>query len=262
MNLVVDGRSVFVSTGGRDLDPVRPSVVFLHGAGFDHTAWMLQARYFAHHDRAVLNPDFPGNGRSAGPPLASIGELAGWVLKLLDAARVETAALVGHSMGALVALDCAARAPARIRALALLGVAEKMPVHPDLQRAAAANDHAALDLVASWGFGRWAHLGGARVPGVWMVGSGLRILERAPAGALAAGLAACDAYAGALEAAGKVRCPTLLLLGEADRMTPPAGAQDLAQRIAGARTVILPHAGHMMMVEQPDETIDTLAGII
>lgn len=262
MKLVVDGRPAFVSTGGRPFEASQPVVVFLHGAGFDHTAWMLQARYFAHHGRAVLNIDFPGNGRSAAPPLASIADLAAWVMKLLDAAGAAKAALVGHSMGALVALEAAARAPARVWALALLGAAAKMPVHPDLQRAAAANDHAAADLVTSWGFGRWAHLGGSRVPGAWMMGSGLRLLERAPPGALAAGLAACNAYTVALDAAGKVLCPTLLLLGEIDRMTPPSGARELATRLTDARTVILPHTGHMMMIEEPDRTIDALAEII
>jgi pimeloyl-ACP methyl ester carboxylesterase len=262
VKLTVAGRSVFASTGGRGFDPDRPVVVFLHGAGMDHTAWMLQARYFAHHGRAVLSVDLPGCGRSEGPLLTSIEDLAGWALKLLDAVHAPKAALVGHSMGALVALECAARAPARVWALALLGVAGQMPVHPDLQRAAAANAQAALDLVASWGFGRWAHLGGSRVPGLWMVGSGLRLLERMPAGALAAGLAACNAYAGAADAAAKILCPTLLLLGEIDRMTPPTAARELATRIADARTVILPHAGHMMMIEQPDETIAALAEII
>ena len=262
MNLTVDGRAAFVSTGGHGFDPERPVVVFLHGAGFDHTAWMLQARYFAHHGRAVLSVDLPGNGRSEGPPLTTIADMAAWVAQLLDAAQAPKAALVGHSMGALVALECAARAPARVWALALLGVAAKMPVHPDLQRAADSGDHAALELITSWGYGRWAHLGGSRVPGLWMTGSGLRLLERTPRGALAAALAACNAYKGAVEAAAKVLCPTLLLLGEIDRMTPPTAARELATRIADSRTVILPHAGHMMMIEQPDETIAALAEII
>lgn len=262
MKLSVDGRTAYASTGGRPFDPDRPVIVFLHGAGFDHTSWMLQARYFAHHGRAVLNVDLPGMGRSEGPPLTTVDHLAGWTLKLLDAAQAPKAALVGHSMGALIALECAARAPSRVWALALLGVAAKVPVHPDLQRAAAANDHAAVDLMTSWGFGRWAHLGGSRVPGQWMVGAGLRLLERVPAGALAASLAACNAYQGALDAATKVLCPTLLLLGEIDRMTPPAAARDLATRIVDARTVILPHAGHMMMIEEPDRTTDALAEVV
>lgn len=262
MELDVDRRRVFVSTGGRPFDPVHPTVLFLHGAGMDHTEWMLQARYFAHHGRGVLAADLPGHGRSAGPALRSIGELAEWVLRLLDAAQAPRAALVGHSMGALVALETAARAPGRIWALGLLGVATRMPVHADLQQAADANRHDAVELVASWGFGRRAHLGGARAPGTWMLGAGLRLLERAPPGTLAAGLAACNAYLGALDAAAKVTCPTLLLLGEIDRMTPPPAARDLATRISDVRTVILPRAGHMMMVEQPDATIDALAEVI
>jgi len=262
LELSVAGRKAFVSTGGRPFDPVHPTVVFLHGAGMDHTEWMLQARFFAHHGRGVLAVDLPGHGRSAGPALRSIGELADWVVQLLDAAKVERAALVGHSMGALTALETAARAPARVWAVGLLGAVARMPVHPDLQKAADANEDAAADLVASWGFGRRAHFGGAKAPGIWMLGSGVQLLQRAPDGTLAAGLAACNAYMGALDAAAKVTCPTLLLLGEADRMTPPRAARDIAARIPEARTVVLPRAGHMMMVEQPDQTIDALAEII
>jgi pimeloyl-ACP methyl ester carboxylesterase len=262
LDLTVAGKKVFVSSGGRPFDPVHPTVVFLHGAGMDHTEWMLQARFFAHHGRGVLAVDLPGHGRSDGPALRSIPDLAGWVLKLLDAAQLSRAALIGHSMGALIALEAAAQAPDRVWALGLLGVAARMPVHPDLQAAADTDQHVAIDLVASWGFGRRAHLGGARAPGTWMLGSGVRLLERAPGGTLAAGLAACNAYGGALEAAAKVTCPTLLLLGEIDRMTPPPAARDLATRIADVRTVILPRAGHMMMVEQPDATIDALAEVI
>ncbi|HEX9465367.1 MAG TPA: alpha/beta hydrolase [Alphaproteobacteria bacterium] len=262
MDLAVDGRKVFASTGGRPFDPGRPVVVFIHGAGMDHTAWMLQARYFAHHGRSILSVDLPGHGRSAGPPLGTIPQLADWLLNLIDAAGAANAALVGHSMGALIALQAASQAPSKTWALALLGAAAKMPVHPDLLAAAAANDHAAVALIASWGYGRVAHLGGSRVPGAWMLGSGMRLLERAPGGALAASLAACDAYTGAMAAASKVICPALLLLGEIDRMTPPAGAREVGAQIAGARTVVLPRTGHMMMVEQPDQTIDALAEII
>ena len=65
MKLTVDGTSTFVATGGRDFDPALPAVVLLHGAGFDHTAWALQTRWFAHHGFGVLAPDLPGHGRSA-----------------------------------------------------------------------------------------------------------------------------------------------------------------------------------------------------
>ncbi|HEY7689755.1 MAG TPA: alpha/beta fold hydrolase, partial [Dongiaceae bacterium] len=115
MDLRVDGRPVFAATGGRTFDPKLPVVVFIHGAGMDHTVWALQTRYFAHHGRSVLAVDLPGHGRSGGPPLRSIGALAAWITGALDAAAVAGAALVGHSMGALVALEAAAHVPERIR---------------------------------------------------------------------------------------------------------------------------------------------------
>jgi pimeloyl-ACP methyl ester carboxylesterase len=262
MELTVAGRKVFAATGGAPLRPGQPTVVFLHGAGMDRTVWTLQTRYFAHHGRAVLAADLPGHGRSAGPALGSIAALAAWTVALLDAAGLDKAALVGHSLGGLVALETAARAPARVWALALLGVAPRMPVHPDLLAAARAGDHVAIDLVASWGYGRRQHLGGARAPGLWMLGGGIRLLERGPAGGLAAALGACDAYAGAREAAERVRCPTLIVAGSADRMTPVAGARELAKAIDGARVVVIAESGHLMMIEKPDQTLDALKEVV
>jgi len=258
----VDGKRVFAATGGRPPKPEMPTVIFVHGAGMDHTVWMLQTRFFAHHGRNVLAIDLPGHGRSEGPALTSIGEMAEWLLRFLDAAGLDKAAVVGHSMGALVSLEAAARAPLRIWALGLLGAAARMPVHPDLLEAARAGEHSAIDLVASWGFGRRAHFGGARAPGQWMMGAGIRLLERAENGLLGVDLGACDAYQTAAEAAGKVTCPVLIVAGAIDRMTSVKGARELAQKFASARVVVIPGAGHMMMVEQPDRTLDALAEIV
>ena len=66
MLLTVNGAEVFVATGGREFDATLPTVVLLHGAGFDHTTWALHTRWFAHHGFAVLAPDLPGHGRSSG----------------------------------------------------------------------------------------------------------------------------------------------------------------------------------------------------
>src|SRR6516164_4744124 len=140
MNVTVNGMSGFVSTGGRDFDPSLPSVVLIHGAGFDHSTWALHSRYFAHHGHAVLAPDLPGHGRSAGPALPSIADMADWTIALLDAAGAKPAHLIGHSMGSLIALDTAARYPDRVTALSLIGTAATMTVGPDLLKAAESND--------------------------------------------------------------------------------------------------------------------------
>jgi pimeloyl-ACP methyl ester carboxylesterase len=258
VEFIVAQKTVHAATGGQPFDADKEGVVFLHGAGMDHTIWALQTRYFAHRGRSVLALDFPGHGRSAGPALDSIAAMAEWVDACLQAAGFAKAVLAGHSMGALVALETAAQFPGRIRALALLGVAPRMPVHPDLLAAAEANEPLAYDLITSWGHGRTGHVGGNRAPGLWLMGGGMRLLERSGPGVLHRDLAACDAYANGMAAAGRVACPTMLILGSDDRMTPAKAGRKLAEAIGGAQVTEIAGCGHMMMLEKPDETLDAL----
>lgn len=257
MELQVDGNAVFCATGGQDFDPGLPTTMFVHGASFDRTVWKLQARYFAWHGSNVLAVDLPGHGNSAGAPLATIGAMADWLSRVLDAAEVKQAALVGHSMGGQVVLDCAGRHGDRARALAILGGALAIPVNAALLDPAAADDHVAFDLLNVWGYGRRAQLGVHRMPGLWMMKGGLRVMERAAKGVLYTDLAATDAYDGAAAAAA-VACPTLVVIGEKDLMTPAKAGRALAAAIPNATTVTFPGLGHIMLEEDPDATLDAL----
>jgi pimeloyl-ACP methyl ester carboxylesterase len=260
MQFMIEGRPVCGATGGRAHEPGRPLALFVHGAGLDHSVWALQSRWLAFHGWNVLALDLPGHGLSAGPPLPDIGTMAAWLGAIIAAAEPQiSAALIGHSMGSLVALETAAQFPERVRSLVLIGAAAAMPVHPDLLAAAAANDHAAIDMVNLWGYGFAASLGGSRAPGVWMVGAGERLLERAMPGVLHNDLAACNSYREGLTAAAKVAAPALLISGERDQMTPLKGARALAARISGAKLLTLAGAGHMLMAERPYEVVDALA---
>lgn len=133
-----------------------------------------------------------------------------------------------------------------------------MPVHPDLLAATRSNDPAAWDLIVSWGFGKPAHFGLNRAPGLWMQGGGRSLLARSPENVLGIDMAACDAYKSALDAAANVTCPTLIVCGNRDQMTPPRASAPVADAIDGAQTVVIDGAGHMMMAEKPDETLDAL----
>ena len=231
MQLSVNGSDTFVATGGRDFDAALPTIVLLHGAGFDHSSWALHSRWFAHHGFAVLAPDLPGHGRSAGAPLKTIADMADWT---------------------------AARHPAKVSALGLIGAAAAMTVGPDLLKAAEANDHAAIDMVSIWGLGFQAELGGSLAPGLWMHSGTQRTLEQCRPGVLFNDLSACNSYQNALAAAAQVKVPTILILGERDMMTPAKAGKTLAAALPNSRTVVLRGAGHMMMTERPDELLAAL----
>jgi pimeloyl-ACP methyl ester carboxylesterase len=258
MKLSVNGAEVFAATGGRDFDRSLPAVVFIHGAGFDHSAWALHTRWFAHHGFSVLAPDLPGHGRSAGPSLGSIADMADWTAALLAAAGAPKAHLIGHSMGSLVALETAARHPDRVYALSLIGTAATMTVGPDLLNAAEANEQDALDMVSIWGLGFKAELGGSLAPGLWMHGGAQAVLKTCEPGVLFRDLSACNSYANALAAAATVKVPTTLILGDRDMMTPAKAGKALAAAIPHAKTVVVPGAGHMIMAERPAELLAAL----
>ena len=269
MHLDVDRQQIYATTAGRAFDPAKRSLVFVHGAGMDQSVWVLQSRYFAFHGYNVLALNLPahgpgrGNGAghdalSQGALLESIDAIADWLPKAFDAAGIERANLIGHSMGALAAMACAARHPDRLETLSLLGVAPKMPVHPGLLEAAKNDDPLAFELVSSWGHGPAGHFGGHRAPGLWMIGNALQVMARAAPRVLYSDLMACDAFQDGLETAAAVACPTLIVAGQADRMTPAKAAAKLAEAMPSARLVVLPDCGHMMMVEQPDATLDAL----
>ncbi|TAN55729.1 MAG: alpha/beta hydrolase [Rhodospirillales bacterium] len=260
MEVTVDGHKVFAATGGVAFDPQKPSLVLLHGAGMDHTVWVLQARFLAHHGLNVLAVDLPGHGRSEGTAFSSIAEYASWVARFLDAAGLDKAGLAGHSLGALIGLETAAQFPERTARLTLLGAATRMPVHPDMLASAKEGTDEVIHCMTSWSHARAHHFGTSRMPGLWMLGQVHRLIERARPGVIFAGLTACNDYKGAAEAARKVACPTLLILGEADLMTPARGGLELAGLIPGARTEIIAGSGHMLMSEAPDETLDLMRG--
>jgi pimeloyl-ACP methyl ester carboxylesterase len=258
MNLQVAGKRAFAYTAAHDLDPAKPTVVFVHGAGLDHSSFGLQSRYFGYHGRNVLALDLPAHGRSEGPPLRSIEEMADWVASVLDALKIPKACVVGHSMGSLVTLEFAARYPEKAERIAFIGVAFPMKVAAPFLEAAKANDYRAFDMHTIWGHAAQAPLAANPNPGMWMYGDALARLERLAPGVLHAGLKACNDYAAGSDSAAKVKCPALLLIGKRDVMTPPRTAQALAERISGCRIIALDGSGHTLMAEAPDATLDAL----
>jgi len=261
MEISVDGRRAYAYTGGKAFDAALPCVVFIHGALHDHSVWNLLARWFAHHGHAVLAVDLPAHGRSDGPPLASVEALADWTLALLDAAGVRDAAFVGHSMGSLIALEAAARAPDRATHLVMVGTAFPMKVSDALLATARDEPLRAIDMVNAFSHSTLAAKPSFPGPGMWLHGSNRALMRRTQAGARGCNLfehdfRVCDAYAHGLEAAAQRRCPATLVLGARDQMTPPRAARDIAAALR-ARVVTIA-AGHSLMTEAPDALLNAV----
>jgi pimeloyl-ACP methyl ester carboxylesterase len=258
MNFEVAGKRAFAYTAAHELDAGKPTVLFVHGAGLDHSWFGLQSRYFGYHGWNVLALDLPGHGRSEGPPLATIEAMADWISEVLSKTRIGRASIVGHSMGSLVALEFAARHPAQAERVALIAVAIPMKVAEPFLEAARKNDYAAFDMHTIWGHAAQVPLGANPNPGMWMYGDTLARLARLAPGVLYNDLKASNDYAAGLESAAKVKCPALLILGRRDVMTPPKTTQSLQGRIPGAKTVEIGTSGHSLMAEAPDATLDAL----
>lgn len=264
MNWVVNGHAAYAYTGGKAFDPALPCVVFVHGALNDHSVWNLLARWFAHHGHAVLAVDLPGHGRSEGPPAPDVESAARWLLALLDAAGVREAKIAGHSMGSLIALEAAAQAPDRVRALAMIGTAYPMKVSDALLATAEQRPQQAIEMVTAFSLASTASKPSFPGPGMWLHGGTRALMRRIQAIAeRTQGLnlflhdfRVCNAYAGGFEAAAKVRAPVDLILGERDQMTVPKAARELATKLS-ARVHTVP-SGHSMMAEAPDAVLNAL----
>ena len=254
--------SIYAYTGGKEFDAAKPTVVFIHGVLNDHSVWILQSRYLAHHGWNVLAIDLPGHCKSGGEPPATVEEASAAIVALLDAAGVQQAALVGHSFGSLIALETAARAHERVSQLVLVGTAYPMRVSPALLESSVSAPMKAIDMVNTFSHSTLAPPPSALGPGTWLYGGSRALMRRvlasnAKVNVFYTGFKACDSYANGDAAMEQVQCPTLFVLGTQDQMTPPQAAQSLVSKAQNAKVVKLP-AGHSLMTEAPDGLLQAL----
>jgi pimeloyl-ACP methyl ester carboxylesterase len=256
----------YAYTGGKAFDAKLPTVVLIHGVLNDHSVWILQSRYLAHHGFNVLAVDLPGHGRSGGDAPRSVQEAAAFVAQSLDAAGVEQAALVGHSWGSLIALQAAADLKDRITHAVLVGTAFPMKVSPALIEASLNEPMKALKMVNVFSRATLAAPPSALGPGTWVYGASMALGRRVLASNTKVnifhrGFVACDSYDQGLEAMAALTCPVLFVLGERDQMTPPKAARSLIDQAAATgktyRVVKVP-MGHHQMTESPEETLKAM----
>ena len=266
MYLTVNGAPTYCYTGGKPFNPAQPTVVFIHGVLNDHSVWILQSRYLAHHGWNVLAVDLPGHCKSEGEAPETVEAAADFVAALLDAAGIQKAALVGHSWGSLIALEAAARLQDRVSHLALVGTAFPMKVSPALIEASLSDPVKAMTMVNVFSRSTLSAPPSALGPGTWVFGAGMALGRRVLASntkvnVFHRGFVACDSYTGGEAAVAQLTCPVLFLLGAVDQMTTPKAAQSLikaAQASGKTHQVVKMPVGHNQMTEAPEATLGAL----
>lgn len=225
-------------------------VVLLHGAGGSHLSYPPSIRRLSSVQVYAL--DLPGHGKSGGEGERSISAYAGRVLAWMQATGLEAAVIAGHSMGGAIAQTLAIEAPGSVLGLVLIGTGARLRVNPQLLAEIAAPEtyQSALDKIIAWSFDSTS-------PPRLVELVAKRMAETRPE-VLVGDFIACDAF-DLTERIPEIECPTLVICGANDKMTPPRNAHFLASQISGADLEIIPQAGHMVMLEKPQAVANTLA---
>jgi len=260
MKIDVKGQEAYAYTGGKHWIEGQPGVVFIHGALHDHSVWILQSRFLAHHGYNVMAVDLPGHGRTPGPAL-NVEAAGAWLADLVRACHGSEVFLVGHSMGSLIALEAASQLAGQIQGLFMVGTAYPMKVSSTLLQMSLDDPLKAMQLVNSLSISTHAAKPSHPGPGFSLHGSNLALMRRTFSRYRLGNLfhhdfSACDAYTGLEKAAAQVHAPVTLVLGRKDQMTSPKAVAPLVQALS-PRVVHL-DCGHAVMAEAPDALLDAL----
>lgn len=264
-NVMIDAQqvSIYGKSNQAHIDNSKPSVIFIHGVLNDHSVWddvLLPLATSFLGGINVIAIDLPGHSHSTGQPPASVEEAADTLLAWLDSAGIERVALAGHSFGSLIALEAAARAPARVTHVALLGTASPMRVSPMLLESSVNDPIAAIDMVNNFSFSQKPPPPPELMQQVFAKGQH-KSASDAATNIFHTGLNACNSYQNATSAITKVTAPLLFIVGDKDKMTPPKAAQVLvvaAMQAGKSVTQVNVVAGHAMMVEAPVKIVQAL----
>jgi pimeloyl-ACP methyl ester carboxylesterase len=258
MKFQVDQRAVYAYTGTKPLKNDNPTIVMVHGAQHDHSVWILQSRYLAHHGFNVLAVDLPGHGKSQGPALTSVPAIGQWLAASAKTLELKQCHWVGHSMGSLAVLEAAALAPEVTKSLVLIGTAFPMRVSEILLTAAQNDEPEAFAMINLWSHSSLAHHPGSPGPGFSVFNQNRRLMERQSKGVLLNDFRACNAYENGLEAAKNIHAPVHFISGQNDQMTPPKASNTLFDSFKTPTRDIIPYCGHAVMAERPDLVLTSL----
>ena len=243
----INSRNIYASDSGQGINDQKETIVFLHGSGLSHIVWSLTEQFFSSKKFNVLSIDLPGHGNSEGPCLDSIEKIVDWLEKVFIKLKLNNLILIGHSQGCLEALEYSFKYKSRLKKIVFIGGSYQMPVNKDLIDLASNGDSDAVKLMMKWGYeGSKKFIGGNPIE---------RIIQspRDISEILAIDLIACNNYKNGPDAAKAIGCPTLLILGELDKMVNLKAGKKFSDLVKNSTTHVINGSGHMIMIEKAFE---------
>lgn len=249
--VTLDGERIFYAEHRGAPRPVSPPLVLVHGAGGTHLHWPPHLRRLEGHTVYAL--DLPGHGRSEGKGRTSVPEYRDVVLAWADAIGLEQFVLAGHSMGGAIAQEFALTFPTRLVGIVLVATGARLRVHPKILQGLQESPEETVRLIAEWAYGE--------NPTDQMLRLYVRRMLEIPPEVTHGDFAACNVW-DRMTDIGAITVPTLIIGGEADKLTPPKYARYLHDHIPNSRLVMVPGAGHMVMLEAPDLVAREIAAFL
>ena len=249
----VENKKVFSSDVGRSFDKNKHTLILLHGSGQSHVVWSLTDQYLSEKGYNIFALDLPGHGNSEGQSLNSIEEIANWLEKVVIKIGIQDLTILGHSQGCLVALEYAHKFPKRIKSLIFVAGSYKIPVNKSLIDLAHSGDMESLNLMMKWGYGYSKQFIGGN-PLQKILNSTREVRE-----VLAIDLIACNNYKNGINAVKKIKCPTLFIFGELDKMIKLDEGKKFFQLIPNSKIHVIKDCGHMIVLENAFEMREKVA---
>jgi pimeloyl-ACP methyl ester carboxylesterase len=226
-----------------DFGAHKQSLIFIHGSGGDHSRWLFQyAKLHKHYN--ILAIDLPGHGHSQGNGENNVENYCHWVGELLNILPLKNPIIVGHSLGAAITLQFALNYPQKIKGIIPVGGGLKMPVNPSFLELVKKNPAEAIDLICKISL--------AKENRPQFFDRLKKSLSLASANILYDDLSACNKL-NLTEEIGKIVVPVLVICGAEDKMMPPDFSRQITENISGAKLCLIEGAGHMVMMERPQE---------
>lgn len=249
--LTISNRSIAYRSYGRNVDPQRPPLLFVHGAGGNHLVWPAQLRHLPH--TAVYALDLPGHGASSGPGCSSISAYSEVVHDFVEALDLPNFVLAGHSMGGAIALDFALAYGSHLAGLVIIGGGARMRVAPWLLEGIQHTFEAATAQINEYSYHP------ATDPA--QKESYLHSLREVDPHVLYGDFVACHNF-DAVDRLPMLTTPALIICGRQDRMMPPERSIYLHNHLAGSELLLVEEAGHNVMIEQPPVVAEALDGFL